>query len=293
MEQTQEIGLALAGGGLQGFSHIGAIKALEELGVKVKYVSGTSTGSIVASLYAMGYTPQEIKDIMQAEYKKILKFKKRRIMKIAMNYLVTQETKIEGLIDGIVIEEMIDKYAKKKNITDISKLNELDGKKLAIATVDTQNMKECIFTSDLNLKDGDIDYIKDINVGKAVRASMAFPGIFTTVNYSGHNFIDGGTVDNLPSEVLKEMGAKKIISVSFDLNNYKPSQNLEGVVLRALDIFSSKDVKRGQKEADVAIEITNNDASLIKMKELDGTIQNGYNAVMQNKEKILEVTQSF
>lgn len=290
MEQTEEIGLALAGGGLQGFSHVGVLKALEELGIKPKYISGTSTGSVTASLYAMGYTPKEIEDIMRVEYKKILKFRKRKMLKIAMNYIVSQETKIEGLIDGTVIEELVDKYAKKKNITNISKLND---KSLAIATVDTKNMKECIFTSDMKLKDGEKDYIKDINIGKAVRASMAFPGIFTTVNYSGHNFIDGGTVDNLPSEVLKEMGAKKIIAVSFDLSNYTPSQNLEGVVLRALDIFSSKDVKRGQQEADIAIEITNNDASLIKMKELEETIQNGYNAVMQNKEKILKITQSF
>lgn len=287
MEQNAEIGLALAGGGLQGFSHIGVLKALEELGIKIKYISGTSTGSIAASLYAAGLTPEEIENVCKVEYKNILKLNKRKLAKIALNYLRFNETKIEGLIDGIVIENLINNQVVLKNISDIS---EVKNKKLAIATVDTKSMKECIFISeDFKNKDKNVNYIRNINVGKAVRASMAFPGIFTTVNHENYNFIDGGTVDNLPTKVLKDMGAEKVISVSFDLNNYKPSESLEGVILRALDIFSSKDVRKGQEQADIAIEITNNDTSLVKIKELDTTIKNGYDAVMKYKDELLKI----
>ena len=67
-----KIGLAMQGGGLQGFAHIGAIKALEELGVNIEYVSGTSTGSIVASLYAMGYNTDDMEKICQQNYRRIL-----------------------------------------------------------------------------------------------------------------------------------------------------------------------------------------------------------------------------
>lgn len=76
-----DYGVSLAGGGLQGFAHIGVLKALEELGIKIKYISGTSTGSAIAALYAMGYTPEEIKEICKEKYKKILKIRKKCYVK--------------------------------------------------------------------------------------------------------------------------------------------------------------------------------------------------------------------
>lgn len=281
-----EIGISLAGGGLQGFSHIGALKAIEELGIKIGYISGTSTGSLIAALYALGYTPDEIEDICKSEYKNILKIKKRTIVKIIYNYIRYGETKKESLIDGKIVEDIINKQAKLKNIENISEIN---AKKLAIVTVDTKKIKESIFLSDNITSDDKINYIDNINVGKAVRASMAFPGIFNTVNFEEYNFIDGGTVNNLPTEVLKKMGAEKIISISFNLNKYTPSKNLEGVILRALDIFSYADVKKGREMSDIDIEIYNENTALVKMKDLTETILNGYKAVMDNKEKILKL----
>ena len=69
--------LCFSGGGIKAFAHIGALKALEELGINIKYLSGTSTGSAIAALYAMGYTPQEIEQICKEKYKKILKIRKK------------------------------------------------------------------------------------------------------------------------------------------------------------------------------------------------------------------------
>lgn len=287
MKKNTKIGVALAGGGLQGFSHIGAIRALEELGIDISYISGTSTGSLMASLYAMGFTTYEIESILKNDYKKILKLSKRKILKLISNYLRFKETRVEGIIDGKIIEDLIDSQAKIKNIDNISNIK---NKKLAIATVDTKSMKECIFVSNkLNRKDENIDYIENINVGKAVRASMAFPAIFTTTSYQNYNFIDGGTTDNLPVQVLKDMGAEKVIAIGFDLSKYKPAHNLEGVIIRALDIFSSKDVRNAQKIADVSVEIYNANTSLLKMDEVELTIKNGYDTVMQKKEEIKKI----
>ena len=285
MENTK-FGISLAGGGLQGFAHIGALKALEELGIKIKYISGTSTGSAIASLYAMGYTPDEIQKICKEKYKKILKIRKKVLCQMAINFLLHKETRVEGIIDGGLVENFINEAAKEKGK---EMLSSFTSTKIAIATVDTISMKECLFVSEeLKNKDKNINYIKDITIGKAVRSSMAFPAIFTTSNYEKYNFLDGGTVDNLPVQVLKDMGATKTIAICFDLNKYTPSKSLEGVLVRALDIFSHSGVEKAKEIADIAIEIYNPNTSLLSMDEIEKTVQNGYDAVMRQKEKILK-----
>lgn len=145
-----------------------------------------------------------------------------------------------------------------------------------------------IYIRRIKNKDKNIDYIKDITIGKVVRSSMAFPAIFTTSNYEKYNFLDGGTVDNLPVQVLKDMGATKTIAICFDLNKYTPSKSLEGVLVRALDIFSHSGVEKAKEIADIAIEIYNPNTSLLSMDEIEKTVQNGYDAVMRQKEKILK-----
>ena len=287
MDKNVELGVALSGGGLQGFSHIGALRALEELGGEIGYISGTSTGSIIASFYAMGLDTYEMEEICRLKYKNIIKIKKKVILKAIMNYLIMKETRTGGLIDGRIIEKFINDEAIKKNINSIS---DVSGRKLAIATVDTKSIKECIFISDeVEWKNENINYIRNINIGKAVRASMAFPGIFDTVNFEKYNFIDGGTVDNLPTKVLRDMGADKIISVGLDTSHYDVTNNLENVILRALDVYSYSDVKDAEKIADIAVEIYNSDTGLLEMKEMQKTVENGYNAIMNKKEEILDL----
>ena len=273
MENTK-FGISLAGGGLQGFAHIGALKALEELGIKIKYISGTSTGSAIASLYAMGYTPDEIQKICKEKYKKILKIRKKVLCQMAINFLLHKETRVEGIIDGGLVENFINEAAKEKGK---EMLSSFTSTKIAIATVDTISMKECLFISE-ELKNKVVVYYSENET----------PAIFTTSNYEKYNFLDGGTVDNLPVQVLKDMGSTKTIAICFDLNKYTPSKSLEGVLVRALDIFSHSGVEKAKEIADIAIEIYNPNTSLLSMDEIEKTAQNGYDAVMRQKEKILK-----
>ena len=89
---NKKIGLCLAGGGLQGFSHIGVIKALEELQIDIDCISGTSTGGLIASLYALGYSSGEIEQICNSIYKKVFKFKKTTILKVFKNFALRKQT---------------------------------------------------------------------------------------------------------------------------------------------------------------------------------------------------------
>ena len=280
------LGVALAGGGLKGVAHIGALKALEELGIKIDYLSGTSSGSIMASFYAMGYNTEEIKENTLKYYETITKFSKKPIFKAGYTYIRSGIAKISGLIPGENVENLVDRLAEGKNIKNMSDIKI----PFAVATVDTVTTKECICLSKkYELKNDNIDYIYDIPIGKAVRASMAFPGIFTPCEFEKYNFIDGGTKDNLPVHVLKDMGATKTLALSFRIDDYEPRDDLFAILLRTVDIFSLKDVRAAQKEADLAIEIDARGTSLLEINDIDKCIEIGYNAIMNKKEEILNL----
>ncbi len=265
------LGVALAGGGLKGLAHIGALKALEELGIKIDYLSGTSSGSIFATFYAMGYSVEEIKTRTLENYKLLTTIKKKPIFKAGYTYLTSGIAKISGLIDGENIENLVKNVSKDKNITNMNQI-EIP---YAIATVDTISTKECIFLSKkYDLKDDDIDYIYDAPIAKATRASMSFPGVFTPCDYGKYNFIDGGTKDNLPVKILKDMGADKTLALSFRIDDYEPEDNILAILLRTVDIFSLKDVRKAQKEADLAIEIDARGASLLEIDNADKLSRN-------------------
>lgn len=281
------LGIALAGGGLKGTCYIGVFKALEELNIKIDYLSGASSGSLIASMYAMGYKPEEMKELLLKHYKQIIAINKLSIIAEAKTYLIKKKINMEGLIPGEKIENLVNEIASKKGLKKISDVK----LPFAVATVDTITTKECIFLSrKYDLKKEDVEYIYDITIGKAVRASMAFPGIFTTCSFEKYNFIDGGTKDNLPVEVLKDMGADKTIGINFNLDPYDPEgKNIFDVILRATDIFSLKDVLRGQKKSDLSITIDVPESSLLSMDNIDKNIKIGYDVIMKNKEKILDL----
>ena len=276
----------MLGGGLKGIAYIGVIKALNELGIKPEFISGTSSGSLFATSYAMGFSPEEIKELTNEYYKTLTKLDKKSISKAIFTFIASGTAKIEGIIDGAKISNLIEILANKNNIKNMNELKT----NLAICTVDTISTNECIFLSkECKEKIENIDYIYNVPVSTATRASMSFPGVFTPCSYEKYNFIDGGTTDNYPTKILKAMGAEKVIGLHFRLDDYKPREDIFAVLLRAVDIFSLGDVRVAEKYADVSIEIDAKGAGLLEIDDIDKLIESGYNAIMNNKEKILKL----
>ncbi len=239
----------------------------------------------MVALYSMGLSVDEIKNIIEKKYKILATIEKKPIARLIGSFITHKNSNVEGLINGEKLEKLVDDIAKEKN------MNKISDTKIPLATVtcDTITMKECICCSNKIESNNEIDYINDISVGKAVRASMSFPGIYTTCNYKEYNFIDGGTKNNLPVEVLKKMGADKIISVSFDLDEYKPTNNLFDVVIRALDIFSLDNVVKGRNISNVSCIVKTEDTTLLGISDYNAVIKAGYDAVMEHKEEILKL----
>ena len=209
-----KIGLCLSGGGIKGAAHIGVIKALEEENIKFDCVSGTSSGSIVASLYAMGYTPEDMLELFKNYGKEISKIDWCIIFKLIFGLIFKRKICVEGLNKGTKIEKIINKRAKQKNIKLISDIK----MPLIIPSVNLYDGSIYMFTSQQNERkySDEVITINNIDIGKAVEASCSYPGIFCPTNYNNQKLVDGGVRENTPWKELKNIGAEKIISVVFE-----------------------------------------------------------------------------
>lgn len=280
------IGLALSGGGVEGFAHIGAYQALSEIGAHVDVVAGTSSGSIIAALAALGCTPEEMFDAMRLIYHGVKSISISRLVRAVIGFIRHGKTGVDGLIDTSVIERIIDKVACSKGI---DRLVDVPRAVLALVAVDTIRVREIAFCSQLPAAPGPFDVFQDVGLGRAVRASMAFPGLFQPVTVGPYDCIDGGTVDNLPTRVVQAFGVDRIIAVDFDTEHYAPAGNLEETALRALDVYSHDDVLRAERMADIVVTIDNGDTNIWKIDDLERTVRNGYDAVMARRNDIVSM----
>ncbi|WP_290846498.1 patatin-like phospholipase family protein [Flavobacterium sp.] len=205
-QQRPKIGLTLSGGGAKGLAHIGLLKAIDSAGIRVDYVTGTSMGSIVGSLYAAGYTGKEIEKMMGA-----LNWQTLMSNEPSVEALSLSEKKNLGKYIGLPIRK--GRLQLKRGFIESNELW------LALSEVfypyyETTDFNhfdkpfQCIAT---DVATGKMVVLKDGNIVSAVRASMAIPSIFTPVEIDGKILVDGGLIRNFPVENAKEMGADFII----------------------------------------------------------------------------------
>lgn len=288
-KRKNELGVVFSGGGLQGIAHIGAVRALYELGLRPQYVAGTSSGSAMAALTAMGCTPDEMQDFAEHYWETLADFRPIPIVAQLASLKFNKSTDKDGLKDGAVISNVIRKAMDNKGVRGFQDLPI----NLSICTNDTYTTDECIFTTlDEGLQTDHIHYICGAPLELAVRASMTFPGIYTTCNYHGYNFIDGGSKDNLPTKIMRDMGVGKVLALAFDITDYTPETGLDGmmkVVWRALDLYSINSTRESKKLADYVVDIKNSNTAIFSMDNLTQTIREGYDCVMRCKDDLLRI----
>lgn len=281
------IGICFAGGGIKGVAHIGALKALEEENIKFDYIAGTSSGSIVACLYSIGYNSDEIYEIFKKYINKINYFEIKNVIKLIFGILIKRKIIITGLNSGKKIEKLINKECAKKEINNINQIN----KNLLIPCVNLKTGDVYIFSSikNRNRKEysDNIIYKNNINIGKAVRASCSYPGVFSPCIIEDNYMVDGGIRENVPWKELKECGAQKVISIVFQ-NEIKEKNKIDmfDVISGSMELLCRELSNYELNGADYLLKIKTKNIQLLDKTKLDYLYNLGY---IETKGKIKQI----
>lgn len=255
-EERPKIGLVLGGGGALGFSHVGVIRELEELQIPIDYIGGTSMGAIVAGMYASGMSPDEMeRSFVELDWWDVLKDQSphqylvyrrkeddRRFMgaEVGLNNWKFQFR--PGMAHGQKLNNVLETFV--LNSTGITDFDQLNIPYRAVAT---------------DLRKGESVVLDRGSLARVMRASMAVPGAFTPVRMDDRVFVDGGIFNNIPVEVVKNMGADIIIAVDVGASGAEKSEksdfrSLPEVVGRTYTIMQRPDQLEQLKKADIVIQ---------------------------------------
>lgn len=208
-------GLALGGGGILGFAHIGVLRALEATGLGPSIITGTSAGAVVAGLYAAGVDFGRMEDVTA----KALTGEDEPVDMPALSVGGTAAMGLSGLLGGNVVEAAIDKVARGARLSDARM-------PVALTAVDIVTGALVVFTnspprSQTSAKalgmSGRV-YVTDAKISEAIRASVSVPGVFKPKRFRSWTLVDGGVRDMVPVYEARRMGAEEVVAV--DLSTY-------------------------------------------------------------------------
>src|SRR5262252_7345878 len=212
-QHRPKIGVALEGGGAMGLAHIGVLKWFEEHHIPVDYVAGTSMGGLVGGLYASGMTPEEMQKLIEGlDWRKILadrtpyedlSYRRKEDQRAYPNSLIFGLkhglSAPAGLIAGHQIGLLIDRVT--LPYYGISSFDDMPVPFRCVAT---------------DLVSGQSHVFQDGPLAIALRSTMSIPGVFSPVRAGKAIYVDGGLLDNLPTEVVRKMGAEIVIAVHLE-----------------------------------------------------------------------------
>ncbi len=194
---------------------------------------------------------------------------------------------VSGLKDGILLEKMCDEIAERKGIKTIGDIK----MPLVIPTVDIQEAKQYIFTNFVPIKKQDNNFITEIQVGKAVRASSSLPAVFCPCEFKNHMFMDGGVLNNIPVIELKNIYNKKVIAVNFEADPVEQDSDVMDIIMKTLDIMGNKMSEKALEQSDYILTVPTDRTGLLDIEKLDKCYKFGYETVVKNLDKIKKIAE--
>ena len=273
-----KVGLVLSGGGAKGFAHIGVLKILEEVGMPIDYIGGTSMGSIVGGLYAAGYSADELEKIVteldwdflftdEINRRELSITEKRDMDRYILSFPIGEKgiDIPEGIIRGQHIENKLTELC--VPVYDIDNFNDLPIPFLCITT-DIDNGKKVV--------------IREGSLPRAMRASMSIPSVFVPLVIDDIRMVDGGIIDNFPVEEVIAMGADIIIGVDVGYQRKKDDEdrNLFSIMEDAMFIYSASVMEKSLKDVDIFIRPDLKGLGTASFSSPDSLVKYGTNAAV-------------
>ncbi|HUX12362.1 MAG TPA: patatin-like phospholipase family protein [Spirochaetia bacterium] len=252
------VGLALGGGAARGFAHIGVLKVLEEERIPIDFVAGTSIGSLIGALHCAGVRWQEIVSITNG---------------ISWGDLVKPAWPNLGLVRSDRLEAVIGKFINQSDFEDLA----IPFKAVAVDIVEGQAV-----------------ILGHGAIAPAVRASCSIPGIFSPVELDGRLLVDGGVLNSVPADVVKDMGADVVIAVNLNADRKKHGkpENVLDMMFYSFSLMIAGATDRTLRYADIVIEPDLHDMSYYALKKKDVAIARGESAARSRlaaiRERIME-----
>ncbi len=271
-----KVGLTLSGGGAKGIAHIGVLKVLEEYNIKPEFITGTSMGSIIGALYSIGYSAEELEDIiLSLDWNEIL-FDELPRVNVSMEekdsdskYVATfpiEKLKIKlpsGMVSGQNITQLLTKLT--YGYHDIDDFRNLPIPFLCIAT---------------NIETGDDVVLDRGYLPEAIRASMSIPSMFKPVTVDSLLLVDGGLVRNFPVSDCKNMGADFVIGVDVgtELHSKDELNSMIEIMEQSIGLYGAENNKRERDLADILIIPEVSNYSITDFNKADSLIAIGERA---------------
>lgn len=301
-----KVGLVLSGGGAKGAAHIGVIKYIEEMGIPIDYVAGTSMGSIVGGLYALGYSSEEmLRIISSVDWNKLISNKvdrekisftekfdqSRHIFNIPFSTMGKGEEDLrtktfrnslpEGIVSGDNLLNLFNSLS--VGYADSLSFDELPVPFLCIAT---------------NMINGHADVLDGGEFTKSLRASMAIPILFDPVKIGDYLYADGGLVCNFPADQCREKGADIIIGVSMSpglADDVSELASLPSQIKQLKEIITDKDVDSYGDKCDIMIRPDLKGVGMLSFnaESIAKITDSGYESARMHEEKFKSLADSL
>ena len=300
-EGRPKVGLVLSGGGAKGAAHIGVLKYLEETGIPIDYIAGTSMGAIVGGLYAIGYSADDIQHFISiVDWDRLISNKVDREQ-------ISYERKAESLSQILTIP--FDTGTDREEIQSRSFKNSLPSgivsgdnlinlfNSLSVGYSDSIDFKDlpipflCMAT---DIVSGKVDKLDKGVFPKSIRASMAIPVLFDPVKIDNALYTDGGLLNNFPAEQCREMGADYVIGVSMSPgleNDMNKLSSLYNQVKQLRTIITDRETENYHKLCDIFIspELNGVGSLSFNAESVAKMTQSGYESAAAQKENFMSL----
>ena len=286
-DEDLKVGLVLSGGGAKGFAHVGALKVLEKAGVRIDYIGGTSMGAIIGALYSSGYRAQEIDSILHSyDFTELMQdnlprrarsiYEKENIEKYALTLPVKQGS--IGLPRAL---------SKGQNVfNELSKLTEH-----IHAIDDFAELPIPFFCIATNLETGDEIVLEKGFLPEAVKASGAFPTLLDPVEIENRLLIDGGVVNNFPTDIMRKKGVDIVIGIDVQ-DKLKVKGNLDSaptIIMQIVNFQMYENEQLKKELADLYIHPDISGYTVVSFDDKTAIIQSGEEEAQKQLKALKEI----